>query len=481
MKRLRKILLVVAILMVVIVAAGGWSLNRWMQTPGGHARLEKEISDAIRMPLKAGKFSFSSWSGMTAEGISVPAADGHFFEAQSLSASHSFSSLVRGRIVLGDVRIIRPRVRLIAGPDGKWRLPEPPAKAPAGATIAVAAPAPAGTPAATSQATPPKPRKRIGVSIGKIVIENASAELIDRQRLPVVTVTGLNAKFRDVSEDSSSGEFSVESIIAPSYGSIGNLAGNAGHQGPTFTARNLSANVCNGRVTGEITFGTGSPANASLALENVNIGLLGKEIRTRTHNASGMVSGDIHLSGFDADIKAMTGQGSLVLKSGRCDEIELVRQIGQILQFAVLAGFEVQDTTAQFRVASERIYLSPLDVSLHPLGISVTGSVGFDETVALVGTLRAPADFVQRTGLVSGQFSAPDATGRQSVQFDIHGTLDKPKQNLAAQLTGTKDRKMQRIIGVQSVFSTLFGKKPDKPAPEAPKATAPPPPDQPRP
>ena len=194
-----------------------------------------------------------------------------------------------------------------------------------------------------------------------------------------------------------------------------------------------------------------------------------------------MVSGDIQLAGFEGGTKAMTGNGTLVLKSGRCTEIELVRQIGEILQYAALAGFEVGEARTNFRIASERIFLTPLDVSLHPLGISVSGGVGFDGTVDLAGTLSAPANIVERTGTVSGQFSPPDATGRQSVKFDIKGTLDKPKQNLAAQLTGTKDRKQQRIIAAESILSTLFGKKADKSNPGDPKPATPAPPTQPQP
>ncbi|MEQ1852299.1 MAG: hypothetical protein ABMA01_11985, partial [Chthoniobacteraceae bacterium] len=131
MKRLRKFLLIAAILLVVVFAAGSWALNRWLQSPEGHARIENEIGRAMRMPVKLGKLGFSAWSGVTAEGISVPAVEGNFFEARSLSAEHSFTSLLRGRVVLGDVRIVQPRVRLFESADGKWRLPELPAKAPA--------------------------------------------------------------------------------------------------------------------------------------------------------------------------------------------------------------------------------------------------------------------------------------------------------------------------------------------------------------
>ncbi|MEQ1854623.1 MAG: AsmA-like C-terminal region-containing protein [Chthoniobacteraceae bacterium] len=310
------------------------------------------------------------------------------------------------------------------------------------------------------------------------MIEDASAELIDKQRLPMATLKGLNATFRDVSEKSSAGEISIGSIVAPGYATVGEIQGKTEHRDKTVTVRILAANICKGSVAGEITFAPGAPMTASLSLENVDIGLAGKEARKRMRNASGILTGNVQLAGFDRGAKALTGEGSLVLRSGRCTEIELIRQIGEILQYAALAGFEVREARANFRVASERIFLSPLDVSLHPLGMSVTGGVGFDGAVELTGLLSAPRNIVQRTGLVSAQFSPPDVNDRQSVQFDIKGTLDHPKQNLAAQLTGTKDRKLQRIIAAESILSTLFGKKVEVPKPADPKAVPPAPPAQ---
>jgi hypothetical protein len=297
--------------------------------------------------------------------------------------------------------------------------------------------------------------------------------LFDRQRIPIATATGLDATFRDVSEKSSSGDFTIASIIAPGYAAAEQIKGRTEHRDLTFSVRDLAADVCKGRVTGEFTFTPGTPTGTHMILDGVNIGLLGKDVRARMRNASGIVTGDVRINGIEGDAKMMTGQGSLVLRSGRCTEIELVRQIGEVLKYAALAGFEVREARADFRIASGRVFLSPLDVSLHPLGIAATGTVAFDGAVELIGTLSAPASIVQRTGLVSGQFSPPDASGRQSVNFDVTGTLDKPKQNLAAQLTGTKDRTMQRIIAAESILSTLFGRKVDKAKPGSPAPAAP--------
>jgi uncharacterized protein involved in outer membrane biogenesis len=476
-KRLRKILLAVLLLAVLAVAAGGWAIDRWLKSPAGHARVEAEISRALKMPLKLGRLGFSSWSGLSVEGISVPSADGNFFEARSLSVEHKFSSLVRGRIVLGEVRLVEPRLRWIQSPDGQWRLPALPAPA-----VANVAPAPPATPPqAVPAPSPGSPDKRPEILIKRIAIVGGSAELLDAKRTPVAAVSGLDVTLRDASEISSSGEIAVAAVSFPGYVAASAIKASTAHRDRTFAVQSFVADICKGRVSGEFTVAADAPASARINMENVNLGLAGPVARSRMRNASGILSGDAELGGITGDAKTLTGRGSLLLKSGRCTEIELIRQIGEVLQYAVLAGFEVREASAKFRIASERVTLEPFDVSLHPLGMAVAGTVAFDGTVDMEGALSAPADIVGRTGLVGAQFSPPDAAGRQPVKFDIRGSLDDPKQNLAERLTGTKDRKWQRVIAAESILSTLLGRKGEKAKAETPKVEAPAPAPQPRP
>lgn len=461
MKRRLKFLFITAAVLVALCAAGSFALNRWLQSPETHARLEREIGEAMRMPLKLGKITLSLWSGLVVEGITVPAGDGNFFEAAALSADPKFTSLLRGRIALGEVRIVRPRIRLFESADGQWRLPEFPkaAEAPVATAVAPAAPAtPPAAPGVPVSSAPPKPKKHIELLIRKIVIADGSAEMIDKQKLPFASVSGLNATFKDVSEKSAAGEIDIAGVTLPGYAVLDHIKANIDRNGEDFAVRNLAVNVCGGRVLGDFTRTAGSPASTHLVLDNVNIGLLGKEARAHIRNASGVVSGEARFAGIDGDRKAMTGNGTITLKSGRCTEIELVRQLGEVLRVAAIAGFEVREATANFQIASERVQLTPMDISSHPLGMSLSGGIGFDGAVELVGILRAPADFIAKAGLIAAQFSPPDSNGQRGVQFDIKGTLDKPRQNLAEKLTGTTDRKTQRIIAAESVLSTILEK-----------------------
>ena len=291
MKRRLKFLLIPALLLVALCAVGTWVVNRWLQSPETHARVEREIGDAIRMPLKLGKITFSAWNGVTVDGIAIPSGDGYFFEAATFSVSPRYRSLLRGAIGIGEVRIVRPRVHLHENPAGGWQLPEfPKAVVEAPVAAPVAAPVPSSDPA------PAKPKKRPEVFIAKVVIADAGAELIDKNKQPFATVTGLNATFHDLSEKSGAGEFAFKNVTLPGYATLDRMNGKLERNGEDVSLRDLVVDVCGGRVSGEFTRAAGAPAGAHIVLENVNIGLLGKEARARIRNASGVAPQQQHIT-----------------------------------------------------------------------------------------------------------------------------------------------------------------------------------------
>jgi hypothetical protein len=58
--------------------------------------------------------------------------------------------------------------------------------------------------------------------------------------------------------------------------------------------------------------------------------------------------------------------------------------------------------------------------------------------------------------MLSARFTPPDARAQRSLPFAITGSVAKPSQNLAESLTGTKDRREQRIIGAAAAISSIL-------------------------
>lgn len=512
MKRLAKYLAIAALVLALLLTAGGWMVSGWLQSPETHAAIEGKISDALHLPVKIESLGFSAWSGITAKKISVTGPDGVLFEAARLSAGHRFASLLRGNIGLSEVRIEQPHFRLVQDASGKWAMPRtdsprPPilvapvaplqSAAPTPPTIA-AAPntAPPAPPAQPETAAPPavKPDK---IYVGKIIIEGATAELIDKSHAPFATVSGMNVTLRDVTENAFNGNFSAEHMLLHGWFSIENMSGLTTREAGEFQIRKLTAAAGGGSITGEATFLPGATGAATLKLDGINLDRAAQNAGANARKIAGVLGGDAQFTGIGADPKTLIGRGALSLKGGDCSQFEVLRQLGETLRVAEIANFQIADLSANFQVANAQMILGPAEISAPPAGITLGGPIGFDGALNITALLHLPANLVERQGaMLSARFTPPDARAQRSLQFAITGTLAKPRQNLAESLTGTKDRREQRVIGAATAISSILertnvGKKnpklmqllpqliPVKPAPTPVPQPAPPAPAQP--
>ncbi len=453
-RRITKYITIAAIVLVLLVAVGGWCMDRWLQSAAVRAQIEGRLSDELKMPVKIDGIGFSSWSGLSTKKITVSGPDGILFEADGISASHSFSSLLRGSLGLTEVRIRRPHIRLYQDAEGHWTpsrkaaLP-PPAAEPA--PLAILPPSPP-VPVASTAKKPP------AISIGKILIEDGTVEMIGKTRAPFATITGMNLTMRDVSETAFSGNLTITRAVLHGSVAVEHLTGVAVRDGQSFSLRDFSVETGGGKITGEAAYVIGATGRAALKINAVNLALATLQGGMTGQKISGIVSGDAQVSGLGADRKAIAGSGTLVLKGGDCSQFELLRQIGDILRVSALANFQIADAAVNFQITNEQVIFSPMTVFTPPITLGLSGPVTFDGVLNLSAKLYAPASLVATQPMIAGQFSPPDANGLQSVPFTITGDMKKPRQNLADSLTGTKDHRQQNIIAAGSILSTLLQK-----------------------
>lgn len=452
MKRLAKYLGITAIVLVLLLCAGSWIVNRWLQSAAGHARMEEKIGAALRLPIKIGKLTFSVWSGITAKEIRVTGSDGVAFEAAGISASQRFSALLRASFALDELRIEQPRFVVVEDASGKWR-------------FAIGAPSQPAIPAVAPQPSAAAPKPPRESSIGKIIIEGGTAEFIDKTHAPFAVFKGINATLREVTLRGFTGDFRVAQAILNGVLSINNITGIATRAGAEFQIRKLTAGAGGGSVTGEATWIEKATGSLILQCNHVDLSRASQDAGAAAKKISGMLDGNVQLVGLGGGTNTMTGNGALTLKNGNCAQFEVLRQIGDVLRVASLANFEIADATATFQIAGGQIVFAPVEVSAPPVGVTLNGPAAFDGLLNLTASLHAPAELVARQPVLAPQFSPPDAKNRRSVPFNITGTFSKPRQNLAEKITGTKDRKEQRIIAAGAILSTLMDrKKPQQPA-----------------
>src|SRR5688500_9095025 len=111
--------------MLALVLIFVFGLNLYIQSPGTQARIEAELSKALRVPLKITSTSITPTGQLRISGISIPGASTNFLEATSFSARYRPLALLSGKLLIRDMRVENPKVVWQQNEDGDFELPKP--------------------------------------------------------------------------------------------------------------------------------------------------------------------------------------------------------------------------------------------------------------------------------------------------------------------------------------------------------------------
>ncbi len=473
MKRLAKILIITAIVLVVVLAVGVWGLNRWLKSPDMHTHVERELSKALRVPLKFESLELSLWGGLEAKGITVPDQKGNFFEVAGFSAKHSLLSLLRGHLVFEHVVVDSPKFILIQQKDDSWKTPPLPAdlQAEIDAKKKIKPVAKNDQPKSqkTEETPAPKPKSGPSVSIAKIVIANGSVELIDKDGHPYISAAGLRATLTNVTDESMEGTVGIERLVMHDQYGATDVSAKVGNSSKGLNFPEVKANLGGGILTASFSSKTdqnGLPFITKIKLENVNLARAAIEADAKPPNLDGTMTGSLEMKGLVGNRPSFTGKGNFSIRDGSCREMDTIRDIGEIFQMEQFTNFVITEAKADFEISANRALISQFTINAPPLKITSQGSVRLDgNKLKLSAVFSADEKLIaKQLPEIQQKFQPPDENHQRGVAFDIEGSLTKPKNNLIQRITGTKDRKKQKILGIEAlIFGTKPDKKPDKP------------------
>jgi type II secretion system protein N len=454
-RRLARILVIAAAVLAAVLIGGMWYLNRWLKSPETHAHVERELSKALKMPLKFRSLTISLWGGLHAEGVSVQDGGTQFFDSTSFSAKHRIGPLLTGRFVFKEVAIDAPRFVVVQRPDGSWKLPELPDELkdkpkPKEDPAKPATPKPAGT---------PKPKKKgPDVLIEKVLVTNGHADFYDKNHKPFLSASGLKIMLQDVREDNLMGRVLVSRLVWFGKFGLNNFsAGVSYSKEKGLIVPDFVAKVGGGTVTGGFARKPEKPPkySAKIKISDVEIAQARRDGDVVESELTGLLNAAIEVRGTGNDTKQMAGKATVSLKNGSCREFDMIRDIGMFFRIEDIANFGIPDAHAEVVIWNGRLNIKPLNVSAPPLGLSASGTAKLDGKMDLQAILSADAKFVANNPVIAQQFSETDASGMRSLAFQINGTLTKPKHNLKERLTGTKDKTMQKVIITDAVINAV--------------------------
>ena len=170
----------------------------------------------------------------------------------------------------------------------------------------------------------------------------------------------------------------------------------------------------------------------------------------------GKLEGTFAATGNASDANSLSGTGQIVLHDGQLQQYSLLVALGQVLQIEELTQLHLEQAEAKYHITPGLVTIDELILRSPNIRLSATGTVNFN------GKLRLNSQLAINEK-VRGQLFKPIRENFQpsadpaysTVDFQVSGTLDRPKTNLVDRIVG---RDLKDIVS-----GFLGGKKADKP------------------
>jgi len=290
------------------------------------------------------------------------------------------------------------------------------------------------------------------------------------------------AKFNGLDFDSSfrtataiKGSASVEKISLRDRFFIEDLNSPLHYDPAALVFSNISAHAAGGDITGRFEMelqAPDSPFTATVKFRD----LQAEKLMTNAGGPAGMVQGRVegflNAKGKTADSNALAGRGEIFLRDGKLQQYSLLVALGQILQIDELMQLQLEQAEVKYHISPGIVTIDRLLLRSPNIRLTATGTVSFSGKLHLESQL-ALNDKVRRqlfTPIRENFQALKEPPGYAAVDFEVSGTVGRPKTDLMDKLVGRDLRDLSGVI------SSLFGhgkkKKPAEPQPHSPAPTA---------
>jgi type II secretion system protein N len=464
-KRLARAALVLCLVAVALVAIALIGVNLYVQSQGTQARIQQELSQRLGTPLHIRSASVTPWGGLTLTGITIPqispATRSDFLKAKSFHLHVRLFSLFSRRLVITKVSLLSPSVVWPQNADGKWRLPgghgverrgaaaeESIPLREQGAEIASSPPesaarvvaAPAATAAAGAKPRHEKANSAFVPEVRRVNVTSGNFRFLDRSGNLVSTFEGVDFHSSLRSAVALRGTAKVAKVSLRDRLFLHQLQSPLRYDPNELDLSSISAHVGSGDIAGHFTMAPqaeDSPFSASLKFRNVEADQIIAEAGGPKGVVQGKLEGDFEATGKTAEPNALTGGGEISLHGGRVQQYSLLVALGQVLQIEELTQLHLEQAEAKYHISSGLITIDELVLRSPNIRLSATGTVTFNGKLRLDSQLAINEKIRnQLFKPIRENFRPIAEAGYSAVDFQVSGTIDRPKSNLMEKVVG---------------------------------------------
>jgi hypothetical protein len=479
-KRIRRIALLFAGALIALVATVLLGLNLYVQSQGTQARIQAELSERLGTTLRIQRISVTPWWGLKLSGITMPqdegSVPGDFLQADTFRLRIRVASLFSSRLVIKEISLINPTVVWAQNADGKWRLPASlPVAEPDAATAEQVAPVappsdnvPTTDPSAATGAPDVSPATdsesaqaaRFTPEIRRVNLKNGNFHFLDAKGKPVATFEGVRFRSNVRRATAVRGDASIAKTSLRNRFFLEELQSPLKYDPEELDFSEISARAAGGEITGRFTMRPAeadSPFKAVVRFRQLQADRIVTEAGGPAGMVQGRLEGNLDASGETADPNALAGSGEIFLHEGEVRRYSLLVALGQLLHIDELTQLRLDQAHVKYHINPGVVTIDELLLTSPNIRLSETGTVSFAAKLRLESQLAINERIHgQLFRLVRENFQPIAEPGYTAVQFQITGTVERPKTNLMSKLVG---RDLKDLGGV---IDSLFGGKSDR-------------------
>jgi uncharacterized protein involved in outer membrane biogenesis len=436
-------------------------VNLYVQSQGAQARIQQELSRRLGTPIRIRSVSVTPWGGLTLSGITIPQVStvttSDFLQARSFHLHVRILPLFSRRLIIREVSLLGPNVVWAQTAEGKWRLPgaaesnemeaAPDLTPQPGLSPGVppTAAEPNVSPARRTPSPPPPSDQTDSEPIfvpelRRLNVTDGNFRFLNQSGASVAVFDGVRFHSSVRNGDALRGTVAIAKVSVRDRFFLENVQSPLHYDPQELNLPNISAHAAGGDLSGHFTVqpqAPDSPFSAQVSFRNVQAEQLVTEARGPKGVIQGKLEGNFEANGRSADTAALTGQGDIVLRDGQLQQYSLLVALGQILQIEELTQLQLQQAEAKYHVDPGVVTIDQLVLRSPNIRVTSTGTITFNGRLRLQSQL-AINDKVrgQLFSPIRDNFQPINEPGYSAVEFEVNGTIDRPKTNLVDRVVG---------------------------------------------
>src|SRR6266568_659154 len=455
------------------------ALNLYVQSQGTQARIQQELRQRFGATLKIGRISVTPWSGLKLSDITIAQGTGgasaNFLEAKNFGLRIAFFSLFSRRLVIEEVSLASPNVVWPQNADGKWRLPDLRLENRENVSVAAIesenpssdqekAESPSRTPPAKKKKLSPAGENRIDAAvpfiseIHKVTLTDGSFHFLGRANEAVANFEGVGFRAAINNASALKGNARVSRVSLRERFFLQQLRSPFRYDSGGLDLSQISARVGGGDVTGRFTMqpeADESPFRIEMKFRGVQADQIISEAGGPSGVLQGKLEGSLQTEGKTTDPDALAGSGEIFLHDGQLRQYNLLVALGQLFQIEELTQLHLDQAEAKYHLAPGVVTIDELVLRSPNIHLSATGTVNFRGKLHLNSRLAINEKIRdQLFKPIRTNFQPTEEPGYSAVDFEVSGTLERPKTNL-----------LEKVVGrdLKDLVNSFWGGKSDKP------------------